>query len=76
MMRVTLHINADQIGDYEIRNTGETWPGECRYEVRPIEDSKTGELIGSVHHYVAQGAEALASTAMALVSQRSKRVRP
>lgn len=51
MLRVTLRVNADQIGDYEIRNVGATGHGDYRYEIRPIADGATGDLIGTVWHY-------------------------
>lgn len=75
MMRITLHINADEIGDYEVRNLGEVSPGECRYSIRPIIDSVTREPIANVFHYTAQGAESLASKAMQAISSAKSRVR-
>lgn len=69
MLRVTLHINTRQIGDYEIRNVGATGHGDHRYEIRPIDGRSTGDLIGTVYHYQAAGAERLASNALDVIAR-------
>lgn len=72
MLRITLHINAEQIGDYEVRNiTRSTIPGSAWYEVRPIIDGReVGELICEVLHHRPDGAEALAATVLRRIAGR------
>jgi len=75
MLRVTLHINEEQIGDYQIQNVGESSLfGRHRYEVRPIVGDKTGKIITVLLHERESGAEALASDALRAISRLKKKV--
>lgn len=79
MLRVTLHVNAEQIGDYEVRNVTSpevyTPTGPCTYEVRQID---ADWLVDStplfrIMHKRSEGAEKLASKVLAQVARERVR---
>ena len=61
MLRVTLAINASTLADYEIRNVcagtadHTTKFHACKYTVREIVGSQTGEVLTTVKHFRASG---------------------
>lgn len=77
MLRVTLHINAEHVADYEVRNlcqAASADPELCLYSVRPIIDNaRVGEQVAAVLHSRREGAEVLASKALAEVVAARRR---
>ena len=72
MLRVTLHINAEQIGDYEVRNVdpGETSTDWSVYEVRDIRDGhRAPEPLFTLRHKRVDGANALAAKVLLKLSR-------
>ena len=63
MLRITLHINANLLQDWEVRNVGGSRDGFHLYEVRPIVDGTVPDRPTlTVVHRRSDGAEALAAT--------------
>lgn len=76
MLRITLHVNATQVADYQVRNVGPVGVDEarCRYEVARIQAGRfAGPTILTLEHARADGAHQLAAAVLARLDQGGDR---